>query len=116
MRLLSVRAERHRDEEPGHLTPHALRQRNPRSAPRCCGTRRRRTDQPGPDPRGHSPTDQEGESQLAIATAALEHIAPQRLVVGVGAVWHRAFVVERIGPYRRRFFSWRSSARSMLRG
>jgi hypothetical protein len=34
----------------------------------------------------------------------------------MGAVQDRVVGVGRVGRYRRRFFSWRSSARSMLRG
>jgi hypothetical protein len=117
MCLLSVCAERHRDQESGDLTAHACWERDPRPVRRSsCRTPRHRTDRPGPDPRRHPPTNEERESQLAIATAAIEYVASQRFVVSLGAVQLCVFGVGRVGPYRRRFFSWRSSARSMLRG
>ena len=117
MCLLSVRAERHRDQEPGDLTAHAFGQRDPRPVRRSsCRPWRHRTHRPGPDPRRHPPTDEERESQLAFATAAIEYIAPHCFVVGMGAFQPRVLGVGRVGPYCRCFFSWRSSARSMLRG
>ena len=56
-------------------------------------------------------------AQLAPAWATAEHGAPQRLVVGAGAVRQRGRLgATRGGGVYRRFFSGRASARSIVRG
>ena len=87
MRLLSRRAERHRHQQVGHLSSYARGHRDAGPAHRSgWRTRGHRTGGPGPNPSGHPLTDEEGESELALAAAALEHRAPQALVPGGGAI------------------------------